>query len=62
MSYIDISEHPAEKKFHDRVATVSAKLQRTDRPELVYLGEALGLSCNGKTDAELRHALISMMN
>ncbi len=45
-----------------RVATVTAKLQQSARPELEYLSLALGLDVDGKTDSELRIALIGMMN
>jgi len=48
--------------YSDRVAVVTAKLQDSDRPELEYISATLGLDHLGKTDAELRLALINLMN
>jgi len=48
--------------YSDRVAVVTAKLQDSDRRELEYISATLGLNHLGKTDEELRHALISLMN
>ncbi|MFK7963937.1 MAG: hypothetical protein AB8C46_08225 [Burkholderiaceae bacterium] len=48
--------------YSDRVAVVTAKLQDSDRQELEYISATLGLDHLGKTDEELRHALINLMN
>lgn len=48
--------------YSDRVAVVTAKLQDSDRPELEYISATLGLDHLGKTDEELRLALINLMN
>lgn len=61
MSQTSSCEPSLRNPIADRVATVTAKLQQSERPDLEYLSLALGLEVEGKTDSELRSALINMM-
>ncbi len=51
-----------KRDWSDRVATVAAKLDESDREELEYISAALGMEHAGKTDVELRDSLVGLMS